>query len=143
MEDLKSKKVREVMSRGVLIIPENASIAQAVRTMADNNVSGLAVTSTAEGLVGVLSETDVVKVVGKDLSTVKVKDIMTRGVITIDKDATLDEACRIMREKKIHRLVIQEQVKGVYGKEGEVKYFPAGLLSISDVIKILAQSQKV
>jgi CBS domain-containing protein len=141
MQDLKSKKVREVMSRGVLIIPDNASISQAVRIMADNKVSGLAVTSTTEGLVGVLSETDIVKVFGEDLTKVKVKDIMTKGVITIDKDETLDKACKIMREKKIHRLIIQEEVKGVYGKDGETKYFPAGLLSISDIIKILAQSQ--
>jgi CBS domain-containing protein len=141
MQDLKSKKVREVMSRGVLIIPDNASISQAVRIMADNKVSGLAVTSTTEGLVGVLSETDIVKVFGEDLTKVKVKDIMTKGVITIDKDETLDKACEIMRDKKIHRLIIQEEVKGVYGKDGEAKYFPAGLLSISDIIKVLAQSQ--
>jgi len=138
MQDLKSKKVRDVMARGVLIIPENASLAQAVRTMADNKVSGLAVTSPGEGLIGVLSETDIVKVFGEDLTKVKVKDVMTRGVITIDKEETLEKACQIMREKKIHRLLIQEKVKGVYGKEGEEKYFPAGLLSISDIIRVLA-----
>jgi len=140
MQDLKSKKVKDVMSRGVLIIPENASLAQAVRTMADNKVSGLAVTSPTEGLIGVLSETDIVKVFGEDLVKVKVKDVMTRSVITIDKEESLEKACQIMREKKIHRLLIQERVKGVYGKEGEEKYFPAGLLSISDIIKVLAGS---
>jgi len=140
MKDLKSIKVREVMTRGVLIIPESAYISQAIRIMADNNVSGLAVTSPAEGLVGVLSETDIVKVVGEDLSIIKVKDIMTKGVITIDKEETLETACKIMREKKIHRLIIQEKVTGVYGKAGEAKYFPAGLLSISDIIKVLAKN---
>lgn len=140
MKDLKSKKVREVMVRGVLIIPENASVAQALRTMADKKISGLAVTSPTEGLVGVLSETDIIKIYDKDLTTVKVKDIMTKGVITIDKEDTLDKACQIMREKRIHRLIIQDEVKGVYGKEGETKYFPSGLLSISDIIKVLAES---
>lgn len=139
MQNLKDKKVKEVMVRGVLIIPESASLTQAVRTMADNKVSGLVVTSSTEGLTGVLSETDIVKVCGKDLSKIKVKDIMTRGAITIDKEETLDKACQIMREKKIHRLIIQEEVKGVYGKDGEAKYFPAGLLSISDIIKVLSQ----
>lgn len=135
MKELKSIKVKEVMTRGVLIIADTSSISQAVKTMADKKVSGLVVTSATEGLVGVLSETDIVKVVGEDLTRIKVKDIMTKGVITIDKEDTLEKACRIMREKKIHRLIIQDEVKGVYGK----KYFPTGLLSISDIIKVLAQ----
>ncbi|MEW6606152.1 MAG: CBS domain-containing protein [bacterium] len=142
MRDLKSIKVKDVMVRGVLIIPESASVSQAVRVMADNKVSGLAVTSSQEGLIGVLSETDVVKVFGEDLIKVKVKDIMTKGVIAIDKEETLENACQIMRQKKIHRLLIQEEVKGVYGKEGETKKFPAGLLSISDIVRVLAESQK-
>lgn len=139
MKDLRSKKIKEVMVRGVVIIPENASVSQAIRTMADKKISGLAVTSSTEGLVGVLSETDIVKIYDKDFTTVKVKDIMTKGVITIDKEETLDKACQIMREKRIHRLIIQDEVKGVYGKGGEAKYFPSGVLSISDIIKVLAQ----
>ncbi len=140
MKDLKPIKVREIMARGVLIIPENASVAQAVRIMVDNKVSGLAVTSSQEGLVGVVSDTDVMKVFGEDLTKIKVKDIMTHNPITVNKESTLAEACQIMREKKIHRLLIQEEVKGVYGKEGETKYFPAGLLSTTDIVKILAEN---
>ncbi|MDI6735183.1 MAG: CBS domain-containing protein [bacterium] len=140
MKDLKAIKVREVMARGVLIIPENASVAQAVRIIVDNKVSGLAVTSSQEGLVGVVSDTDIMKVFGEDLTKIKVKDVMTHKPITINKEQTLGEACQIMREKKIHRLLIQEEVKGVYGKEGETKYFPAGLLSTTDIVKVLAEN---
>ena len=140
MKDLKSMKVRDVMARGVLIIPENASVAQAVRVMTDSKVSGLAVTSSQEGLVGVVSDTDVMKVFGEDLTKIKVKDVMTHKPITVNKEDTLEKACQIMREKKIQRLLIQEEVKGVYGKEGETKYFPAGLLSTTDIVKVLAEN---
>lgn len=44
----------------------------------------------------------------KDFGEIAVKDIMTSRVITADADDTIDRLAKIMFNKKIHRIVIQE-----------------------------------
>lgn len=137
---MKDLKVKDVMTRGVFTIPQDVSVRQAVEMLADNDVSGLAITSAEGELVGVLSETDMAKVVGEgienfeDLDRIKVSEIMTTPAITVSRETDLKEACNLMCKNKIHRLIIQQEVK----RGGETKYFPSGILSISDVVKVMA-----
>jgi len=128
------------MTRGVITIPQDASAKEAVEMLADNDVSGLAITSVEGELVGVLSETDVAKVVSEgiehheDLENIKVSKIMTTPAITVNREDSLQQACKLMCKNNIHRLIIQQEVK----RGEETKYFPCGILSISDVVKVMA-----
>lgn len=142
---MKGLKVRDVMTRGVITIPQDASIREAVEMLADNDVSGLAVTSDAGELIGVLSETDMARVVSEnmegedDLDRIRVSDVMATPAITVNREDDLKEACRIMYRNNIHRLIVQQEVK----RGEQVSYFPGGILSISDVVKILAGKGRV
>lgn len=131
-------KVKDVMTRGVFTIPQDASVQQAVEMLADNDVSGLAITSIEGELVGVFSETDLAKVVSKgldeDLEKIKVTEIMTTPAITISREDTIKDACDLMCKNNIHRLIIQQEVT----RGGETKYFPSGILSMSDIVKKMA-----
>jgi CBS domain-containing protein len=129
-------KVKDVMTRGVITIPEEASIKDAIEILADNDVSAIVVISEDGELRGVLSEIDIIKAYDKDLETLKTKDIMSSPAITITKEDDLNTACKIMKEKNIHRLVVQQDIQ--YQETKEVKHFPCGILSISDIIHILA-----
>ncbi|MEW6096687.1 MAG: CBS domain-containing protein [bacterium] len=137
---MKNLKVKDAMTRGIFTIPQDASVKQAVEILADNDVSGLAVTSIEGELVGVLSETDLAKVVSKEIESdeeldkIKVSEIMTAPAMTVSREDSLTEACKLMCNNNIHRLIIQQEVK----RGGETKYFPSGILSISDVVKMLA-----
>ncbi|MFH1563246.1 MAG: CBS domain-containing protein [Nitrospirota bacterium] len=137
---MKGLKVKDVMTRGVLTIPQDASVREAVEMLADNDISGLAVTSAEGELIGVLSETDMVRVVSEnmegedDLYRIRVSEVMAAPAITVNREDDLKEACRIMYRNNIHRLIVQQEVK----RGDHVKYFPGGILSISDVIKVLS-----
>ncbi len=137
---MKDLKVKDVMTRGVFTIPQDASVRQAVEMLADNDVSGLAITSAEGELIGVLSETDMAKGVSEgienaeDLDRIKVSEIMTAPAITVSREDDLKEACNLMCKNNIHRLIIQQEVK----RGGETKYFPSGILSISDIVKMMA-----
>jgi CBS domain-containing protein len=131
-------KVKEVMTGGVLTIHEKASVREAVKIMADCNISGLVVTSSTDALVGVLSEMDIIKVLDEDLDEIKVEEIMTSPAITISKQESLRRACQIMKEKNIHRLVIQNESVGLSGNGKSAISLPCGILSISDVIEHLS-----
>lgn len=131
-------KVKDIMTRGVISIPEEASVKDAVGILADSYVSAIVITSKDGQLRGVLSELDIIKVYDKDLKLIKVKEIMSTPVITIDKEESLDNACRIMKEKDIHRLVVKQDI--FYHETNELKHFPCGILAISDIIHVLANS---
>jgi len=136
-------KVKDVMTRGVLTIQEKASVREAVKIMADCNISGLVVTSSMDAVTGVLSEMDIVKVLDQDLGEVKVKEIMTSPAITISEQESLQRACQIMKEKNIHRLVIQRQHVGLPENAKSAIFLPFGILSISDVIEAVSKGEHI
>jgi CBS domain-containing protein len=132
-------KVKDVMTRGVITVLQDALVCEAMEMLVDNDVSGLAVTSIDGELVGVLSETDMARVVDGDmegnLEGIKVKEIMTSPAITVSREDSLREAVRLMCIYSIHRLIVQQEVK--VGEK--TKLFPAGILSISDVVKAMVK----
>ncbi len=44
----------------------------------------------------------------------KVKDYMTRGIVKIDADATVKDACKLMAEKRVSGLFVTGEKKGVF-----------------------------
>ena len=54
-------KVREVMTYGVISVPESASIAEAIETMLRSRVSALVVFDADHALSGILSEGDLLR----------------------------------------------------------------------------------
>ena len=138
MEEL---KVKDIMTRSVITVLEDALVYEAVEMLVDNDISGLAVTSADGELVGVLSEADMARVVSGDmkgdLGKITVKEIMTSPAITVNREDDLREAVRLMGIYSIHRLIVQQEVK--VGEK--TRFFPAGILSISDVVKAMARNR--
>jgi CBS domain-containing protein len=135
---MKKLKVKDVMTRGVVAIHEKASVQEAVEIMADYDISGLVVTSSRDIVTGVLSEMDVIRVLDESLERVKVEEIMTSPAIAINRDESLQRACQLMKDKNIHRLVVHNEDINVSGNGSHGMYLPCGILSISDVIRTLA-----
>jgi len=140
---MEGTKVKDVMTRGVLTIHETASVREAVKIMADYDISGLVVTSSTDAVVGVLSEMDIIRVLDKNLDEVKIEEIMTSPAISISQQESLRRACQIMKENNIHRLIIQSQDAGLSANGKGATSLPCGILSISDVIEHLYTQGKV
>ena len=69
MNDLLAKlKVVEIMSRKSVTIQQNASIGEAARIMFDNKFSGLPVVDEAGRLVGIITESDIFRLVANEWS---------------------------------------------------------------------------
>lgn len=97
--------VREVVSIGA-----GDSVEDAVRIMADRGISSLVVTS--EGVLnGILTEKDVLtRVVAKGLrpAETRVADVMSHTLITVTPETPMEEANRIMVERRIKKLPVVE-----------------------------------
>lgn len=69
MNNLLAKlKVNEIMSRQPMTIQQNASIGEAARLMLDHKFSGLPVVDEAGHLVGIITESDIFRLVASEWS---------------------------------------------------------------------------
>jgi CBS domain-containing protein len=109
----------------VATIERTATIGQLVVTLAERNI-GAAVVADATGLVGIVSERDVVRRLrdlGGDLLAGTVEQIMTANVFTCSPDDTVDHLAGVMTQRRIRHVPVLV--------DGEL----VGIVSIGDVVK--------
>lgn len=110
--------VGEKMTKNPVTVLQSASIDEALDIMRRMKVRRLPVVDKKGRMVGIVSELDLLKVSPSPattlsiyeipylLSKIKLKDIMTRDVITVTEDTPLEEAARIMADHKIGGLPV-------------------------------------
>ncbi|HEY9325468.1 MAG TPA: CBS domain-containing protein [Candidatus Limnocylindria bacterium] len=129
-----TRTVRDAMTRGTINVSENWPLSDAARLLDTYHVSGVPVIDRAGHLVGVLSQTDILRARVIDhlwsaLPGLAVRHLMTAPAVTAREDTPLDDAVTLMEERQIHRLV-------VVAEDG---YTPIGVLSTSDVVHELVR----
>ena len=134
-------KVREVMTRNVITISPEKSALDAAKIMKKNNIGSVVVIENSKP-IGIVTERDLCfRVVAENNvpSKVKVKDIMTSPLITIDPNETLEEAARKMNKNKIRRLPVVDKNNNLVGF---ITY--RDILTIApEVIEILKEYNKI
>jgi CBS domain-containing protein len=121
-------KVKDFMTKGVLTIDSQKSIVDAAELMSLKDVGDIIVTG-AEIPRGIVTERDFVRrVIAKrrPLDT-KISDIMSTPLITIEPEASLNEAARKMTNNQIRRLPVIERHKLV------------GIIVVSDFARHLSK----
>lgn len=111
---------------GVLTVPPDATIAEAVRRLDQNRVGALVVSTDGSAIDGILSERDVVRAFaahGAAALDRPVAALMTRDVRTCRRADTLDELFALMTDRRVRHLPVIDD--GVL----------AGIVSIGDVVK--------
>jgi CBS domain-containing protein len=125
------QSIRDVMTSNPCTIDAEKSVAYAAKMLRDEDV-GLAPIVEGDKLIGMLTDRDIaIRVVaeGRDPGQVKVRDVASKQVVTIDPQQDLDEALRIMAKHQVRRLPVVEedgQLVGVVAqadiaREGDVK----------------------
>ena len=125
-------KAADVMTRNVLTVGPESSVAQAIRLMLDNNISGLPVLAADRKVVGILTEGDLLRrgetgterhrprwleilmgpgrAAGDYVRTHgrKVEDIMSTDLVNVAADTPLDEVVGLMERRRIKRVPVVE-----------------------------------
>jgi len=99
--------VKDIMTKEVITIESNKTIYEAAELMATKELGCLIVVIKAFP-VGIITERDIVRrIVAKRSSLdVKVTEVMTKTLITVEPDTSLREAARVMSANKIRRLPV-------------------------------------
>ncbi len=99
--------VKDVMSSPVAAIGENENVYKAAKLMAKNEIGCVIVTDKKQKPVGIITERDLItRVLTKNTipSTIKAGKVMSKPLITVDSEETLQEAARKMSKLNVRRL---------------------------------------
>ena len=103
--------IRDVMTSNLCTIDAEKPVAYAAKMMKEEDV-GLAPIVEGDKLVGMLTDRDIaIRIVaeGRNPDQVKVRDVASKQVVTIDPQQDLDEALRIMAKHQVRRLAVVEE----------------------------------
>lgn len=109
----------------VATIDPDTPVTELLRSLAENNVGAIVVVSSA-GVVGIVSERDVVRRLhesGSGLLTSPVSSIMTTEVFTCSPSDTVDSLTVVMTERRFRHVPVLS--------DGQL----VGIVSIGDVVK--------
>lgn len=105
--------VKDLMTAHPITITPEATITAAERVMRENNIRHLPVVSPGGALIGLLTRTTLEQVLPSKLTTLSVYELhyqldkitvrqaMLRQVVTVSEDVPIEQAARMMWEKKI------------------------------------------
>lgn len=116
--------VKDIMTKDVATIEAGKTVFEAAELMSSKNLGCLIVVIKAFP-VGIITERDIVRRIVAKRAPLdqKLTEVMTKTLITVDPDASLKEAARIMSTNKIHRMPVIKQNKLV------------GIIAASDFVR--------
>ncbi|MDP2727492.1 MAG: CBS domain-containing protein [Dehalococcoidia bacterium] len=112
---------RDIMSREIITVSPNTPFQGLVELLAGHHISGVPVVNEKGDLVGVATEADVMA-----RSGATVGDIMTRQVLTVNEDTSIEDIGQILTRRGIRRVPVVRGQKVV------------GIVSREDVIRAMA-----
>ncbi|MEM4604223.1 MAG: CBS domain-containing protein [Pyrobaculum sp.] len=110
-------KIREFIKKPPISIEIDATIEDAARLMADNNIGAVAIVDKEKRPVGIITERDVVKAVAKRLpATSKATEAATVGdLLTAKLDDEVYEVLKKMRERRVRHLIVVDEGERLVG----------------------------
>ena len=119
-------------SRTVWSISPGKTVYRALELMAEKDI-GAVLVMDGEKLAGMLSERDYARRVilkGKSSRDMLVKDLMTKVIVTVTPEQTIENCMQLMTDKHLRHLPVLDNGK------------LAGIITIGDVVKAIMEEQK-
>lgn len=126
------KDILDSKGKETFTVTPDTSIYQALELMVEKNVSALLVLEN-ELLAGIFTERDYARKVvlkGKSSKETQIGEVMTRDLVTVSPDSSIEECMELMTAKHIRHLPVLADKK------------LTGIISIGDVVKRIIQDQK-
>jgi CBS domain-containing protein len=138
-------KVRDVMTTQVAALHPLTEAVEAARFLSERRISGAPVVDQHGNLVGVVSQTDLVRLQGRasaegwpgqavepewlgDAARAPVFTLMTTKPVTCDEETPLEDVAVLMLERRIHRVLVTS--------EGKL----AGIVTAMDLLRAIPAS---
>jgi CBS domain-containing protein len=131
--------VGDLMAVDPIVVHANASLSEAAAMLDQHHIHGLPVVDGAGSLVGVLSQTDLVRARSTEYlwanwPGLAVRHLMTSPAITVTRSTPIPLAAATMERHHIHRLVVVAD---------DDERLPIGVLSTTDLVHSIVEAVAV
>ncbi len=116
----------------ILSVDANETVFRALEIMAEHAIGSLLVMD-GEKVAGLFSERDYARGIilkGRTSKETKVTEIMTRQIVVVAPEQSIEECMAIMTEKRVRHLPVMQDDKLV------------GIISIGDLVKAIIEEQQ-
>ena len=117
---------KDVMTCDVITVSPTIKVKDLALILIKNQISGAPVADKKGKILGIVSEADIVAKRGKDA-----KEIMSKKVISIPSDASVEEIARLMATHAIKRLPVMDDGKII------------GIVSRADIVNAVAMGEHI
>ncbi len=130
------KTVKDILrAKGSVVwsVKPDESVFEALKLMAEKDVGGLVVMN-GDHLAGIITERDYARKViieGRSSKETPVTDVMTKKVLCVTPERTVDECLALMTEKRLRHLPVLEDKNVI------------GIVSIGDLVKAIIEEQRL
>ena len=99
--------VKHIMIEDVVTAKSNITVKDAVRTLREKHVGSIVITDNNEKCIGIFTERDAIRTIASDVPLdTPIEQVMTKNVTTIGKEASLEEARRLIISHGIRHLPV-------------------------------------
>jgi CBS domain-containing protein len=122
-------RVKDLMAKEPIMVESEKTVKETAIEM-DRSGHGCLLVTSGVKIVGIITERDLVRKAltrGGSVGHTKIKNIMSSPLIVVTPDTSIEEAARVMAQKKVRRL----RVVGTGGL--------AGLITVTDIARYLAE----
>ncbi len=107
------------------------SVLEIAKKMLAENISSIPITDDEGGIVGILTERDMIKIIANELppSSISAMNLMSFPTVKVKKKTPIEEAAKIMATKKLRHLIVED----TYGKD------VVGIITVTDLARYLKQ----
>lgn len=120
----------DIMTRKVITIHPEASVQEAAQLLDQFRISGIPVVDARGNLIGIITEADIISKVNRygllDQDGMRVAEIMSRDVITVNEETPVGDIAILLSERKIKRVPVVRQGRLV------------GIVSRGDIVHAVA-----
>jgi len=120
---------RDIMTRKVYTIRSDASAQEAAQLLDQHRISGLPVVDEGSDIIGIVTEADIISKVDKE--GLRVSDIMSTEVTSVNEETPVSEIALLLTERKIKRVPVVQDGKLV------------GIVSRADIVHAVAQGHLI
>lgn len=125
-------KVKDVMHQGEHLpsVSHHICISEALYEISKKGLGMTAIVDDNQNLVGIFTDGDLRRVIDAEINLRKtpIKDVMTKGCVTVDDNMLAAQALKIMDEENINGLIVINETQQVIGALNMLDMVKAGVI---------------
>jgi CBS domain-containing protein len=132
-------KAKDLMTKNVISVKKDTPVIEAIKLLAEHDVTGVPVVEDDMTLIGVLSEKDLLKLFynSETAPDNTVEEFMTQPAVHFDENESLDEVCRCLLNHYFRRVPVTSngKVVGIISRPDIIDYILMAKYKLAAVIR--------